>query len=382
MINIEQPQIKIRPEIVIIGVGGGGGNAVNTMIGHGIDKVKYIAANTDYQALQASKSSIKLQLGLKLTRGLGAGAIPEVGQKAAEESYEDIKKELMGADMVFVVAGMGGGTGTGAAPVVASIAKELGALTIGVVTTPFRIEGKTKLQNALKGLENLKKEVDSYIVISNDKIVETCPKGTTVKKAFEKGNEVLKNALTSIVTIITDAGVINADFADIRTIMENKGRAHIGYGVAKGEDRAKASLRQALTSPLLETTIKGAGYLLTYVGSSEEKFDIDEFYEIGDAILEEVGTEPKNVITACGHIDSENDDEELVTIIIATDLPQNQGENSKATDTVKNISSSKKDEEEEKEEKVSISNNKETVVDISEAKVKPKRELNIPDWLK
>lgn len=386
MINIEQPQMKTKPDIIIIGVGGGGGNAVNTMIDYGVDQVKYIAANTDYQALETSKAPVKLQLGMKLTKGLGAGAIPEIGKKAAEESYEEIKKQLTGADMVFVTAGMGGGTGTGAAPIVAEIARELGALTVAVVTTPFRIEGKKKMDNALKGLEELKDNVDSYIVISNDKIIESSPKGTPIKKAFEKGNEVLKHALSSVVTIITEGGLINADFADVKTIMENKGRAHIGYGIARGENRAMESLKQALNSPLLETSIKGANHLLTYVAASEDKFSLDEFDEIGNAILDEVEIEPENIISACGYYN--DGDDNLITIIIATDLPQDQEKSNFSS-----ISSRRKEEKVEKENKdeeevktdsqdTHLKKSDSQVVDITEAKVKERRELNIPDFMK
>lgn len=378
MINIEQPLMKTKPDIIIIGVGGGGGNAVNTMIDSGVEQVKYIAANTDYQALESSKAPIKLQLGAKLTKGLGAGAMPEIGKKAAEESYEDIKKELTGADMVFVTAGMGGGTGTGAAPIVAQIARELGALTVAVVTTPFRIEGKRKMDNALVGLEELKENVDSYIVISNDKIIESSPKGTPIKKAFEKGNEVLKHALSSVVTIITEGGLINADFADVKTIMQNKGRAHIGYGIARGENRAMESLKQALNSPLLETSIKGANHLLTYVAASEDKFSLDEFDEIGREILNEVETEPENIISACGYYN--DGDDNLITIIIATDLPKEQ------SDVKSSFVARKEDQkaiskDEKNEEQVS-KQSESPVVDITEARVKERRELNIPDFMK
>lgn len=375
IINIEEP-IKNEPEIIVVGVGGGGGNAVNTMIDHGIGNVKYIASNTDYQALESSKAPIKLQLGEKLTRGLGAGADPSVGKKAAEESTEAIKAELHGADMVFVTAGMGGGTGTGAAPIIAKIAKELGALTVAVVTTPFDFEGKKKMQQALEGLDELKKNVDSYMVISNNKITKLGTGKMTIKDAFAKGNEVLRQAVGGIITIITSDGSMNADFADIKTIMSSKGRAHVGLGVAKGENRAMESVKMAINSPLLDTSIKGANHILTYVTASEESFSMDEFASLNDFIAEEVGIEPENVIVGFGF--SKEETEDFTTIVIATELPgaqMNQG-------SVAGLDGLDIDFDENKEED---SENMENVADIKIEKAErqtDERELNLPSWMK
>ena len=248
--------------IVVIGVGGAGNNAVNRMVDEGIGGVEFVGINTDKQALALCKAPTVLQIGEKVTKGLGAGAKPEVGEKAAEESVEEIKKLFEGADMVFVTCGMGGGTGTGAAPVVAGLAKEMGCLTVGVVTKPFRFEARTRMTNALNGIEKLKKNVDTLIVIPNDKLLEIVDRRTTMPEALAKADEVLQEAVQGITDLINQPALINLDFADVQTVMKDKGVAHIGIGEAKGDDKAMEAVQKAVQSPLLETTIDGASHVI------------------------------------------------------------------------------------------------------------------------
>ena len=244
--------------IKVIGVGGGGNNAVNRMIEHGVQGVEFISVNTDAQALNLSKAEIKMQIGGKLTRGLGAGANPEVGKKAAEESKEQIEEALKGSDMVFVTAGMGGGTGTGAAPVIAQIAKDLGALTVGVVTRPFTFEGRKRANQAQGGISSMKEAVDTLIVIPNDRLLEIVDKSTPMLEAFREADNVLRQGVQGISDLIAVPGLINLDFADVKTIMSNKGSALMGIGISSGENRAAEAAKKAISSPLLETSIDGA----------------------------------------------------------------------------------------------------------------------------
>lgn len=258
MLEIKTDMSDNSCKILVIGVGGAGNNAVNRMIDESIGGVDFIGMNTDRQALQLCKSPRLLQIGEKLTKGLGAGAQPEIGEKAAEESMEEITNAIKGCDMVFVTCGMGGGTGTGAAPVVAKIAKDMGILTVGVVTKPFKFEAKTRMVNALGGIDKLKENVDTLIVIPNDKLMEIVDKRTTFSDALKKADEVLQQAVQGITDLINVPSLINLDFADIRTVMKEKGIAHIGIGMGKGEDKAITAVKQAVESPLLETTINGA----------------------------------------------------------------------------------------------------------------------------
>ena len=256
--------------IKVIGVGGAGNNAVNRMIEAGIRNVEFIAVNTDRQTLNESKASSKIQIGEKLTRGLGAGANPDIGSQAAEESRAEIAEVLKGADMVFVTAGMGGGTGTGAAPIVAATAKELGILTIGVVTKPFTFEGKKRLAQAERGIASLKGKVDTLVVIPNDKLLQVIDRKTSMVEAFRMADDVLRQGVQGISDLISIPGVINLDFADVRTIMINQGMAHMGIGVASGENRAEDAAKQAIQSPLLETSIEGArGIIINITGGSD-----------------------------------------------------------------------------------------------------------------
>jgi len=256
--------------IKVIGVGGAGNNAVNRMVEAGIKNVEFIALNTDKQALNTSKAGTKMQIGEKLTRGLGAGANPDVGAQAAEESKAEIAEIVKGADMVFVTAGMGGGTGTGAAPVVAATAKELGILTIGVVTKPFTFEGKKRLAQAERGIAGLKGKVDTLVVIPNDKLLQVIDRKTSIIEAFRMADDILRQGVQGISDLIAVPGLINLDFADVKTIMINQGMAHMGVGQASGENRAEDAAKQAIQSPLLETSIEGArGVIINITGGSD-----------------------------------------------------------------------------------------------------------------
>lgn len=258
LLEVKTNDTQAAAKIIVVGVGGAGNNAVNRMVDEQIDGVEFIGVNTDKQALQLCKAPKLIQIGEKLTKGLGAGAKPEIGEKAAEESSENIQGALEGADMVFVTCGMGGGTGTGAAPIVAKIAKEMGILTVGVVTKPFRFEAKTRMQNALGGIDKIKEYVDTLIVIPNDKLLEIVDRRTTMPEALKKADEVLQQAVQGITDLINLPAIINLDFADVQTVMKDKGIAHIGIGEGKGDDKALEAVKMAVASPLLETTISGA----------------------------------------------------------------------------------------------------------------------------
>jgi cell division protein FtsZ len=265
LLEIKTNDAEAAAKIIVVGVGGAGNNAVNRMIEEQIDGVDFIGVNTDKQALQLCKAPRLLQIGEKLTKGLGAGAKPEIGEKAAEESIEDIENALKDADMVFVTCGMGGGTGTGAAPVVAKVAKDMGILTVGVVTKPFRFEAKARMNNAIGGIERIKENVDTLIVIPNDKLLEIVDRRTTMPEALKKADEVLQQAVQGITDLINVPAVINLDFADVQTVMKDKGIAHIGIGEGKGDDKALEAVKMAVESPLLETTISGASHVIINV---------------------------------------------------------------------------------------------------------------------
>lgn len=265
LLEIKTNDAESAAKIIVVGVGGAGNNAVNRMIDESIDGVDFIGVNTDKQALQLCKAPKLLQIGEKLTKGLGAGAKPEIGEKAAEENVEEITSALKGADMVFVTCGMGGGTGTGAAPVVAKISKDMGILTVGVVTKPFRFEAKARMLNAVGGIERLKENVDTLIVIPNDKLLEIVDRRTTMPDALKKADEVLQQAVQGITDLINLPAIINLDFADVQTVMKDKGIAHIGIGTGKGDDKAAEAVKMAVESPLLETTISGATHVIINV---------------------------------------------------------------------------------------------------------------------
>jgi cell division protein FtsZ len=301
-------------KIKVVGVGGGGNNAVNRMIEHGVEGVEFIAVNTDSQALNLSKAEIKVQIGNKLTRGLGAGANPEVGKKAAEESKEQLEEVLSGADMIFVTAGMGGGTGTGAAPVIAQVAKELGALTVGVVTRPFSFEGRRRSNQAVSGIDTLKSNVDTLIVIPNDRLLEIVDKNTPMLEAFREADNILRQGVQGISDLIAKPGLINVDFADVKTIMFDKGSALMGIGIATGETRATEAAKKAISSPLLETSIDGAhGILMNITGGSN--LSLYEVQEAADLVTN-AADEEVNVIF--GSVINEDLNDEIVVTVIAT----------------------------------------------------------------
>lgn len=306
--------------IKVIGVGGGGNNAVNRMIEHGVQGVDFIAVNTDAQALNLSKAEVRLQIGSKLTRGLGAGANPEVGKKAAEESREQLEEVLRGADMVFVTAGMGGGTGTGAAPVIAQIARELGALTVGVVTRPFSFEGKKRQMQAVGGINAMKEGVDTLIVIPNDKLLQIVDKNTPMLEAFREADNVLRQGVQGISDLIATPGLINLDFADVKTIMSNKGSALMGIGIATGENRAAEAAKKAISSPLLESSIDGAkGVLMNITGGAN--LSLFEVQEAAD-IVAMASDEEVNMIF--GSVINENLKDEIIVTVIATGFSEDQ----------------------------------------------------------
>ncbi|KPL61210.1 cell division protein FtsZ [Rossellomorea vietnamensis] len=300
--------------IKVIGVGGGGNNAVNRMIEHGVQGVEFIAVNTDAQALNLSKAEIKMQIGGKLTRGLGAGANPEVGKKAAEESKEQIEEALRGADMVFVTAGMGGGTGTGAAPVIAQIAREIGALTVGVVTRPFTFEGRKRSNQASGGIAAMKEGVDTLIVIPNDRLLEIVDKSTPMLEAFREADNVLRQGVQGISDLIATPGLINLDFADVKTIMSNKGSALMGIGAASGENRATEAAKKAVSSPLLETSIDGAqGVLMNITGGTSLSL-----YEVQEAADIVASASDQEVNMIFGSVINEDLKDDIIVTVIAT----------------------------------------------------------------
>ena len=323
MLEIMSNEELAQAKILVIGVGGAGNNAVNRMVDEAIEGVELIGINTDKQALDLCKANTRVQIGEKLTKGLGAGAKPEIGAAAVEENREEITELVKEADMVFVTCGMGGGTGTGAAPVVAEIAKELGILTVGVVTKPFIFEGKPRMNNALMGIERLKENVDTLIIIPNDKLLQICDKRTSIKGAFCKADEVLQQGVQGITDLIFKPGLINLDFADIQTVMRDKGIAHIGIGVGNGEDKAVEAIKKAMESPLLETTVSGAtDIIINFSGD----VGIQEVYEAVSYLTEVAGDEA-NIIF--GNVESEDVPEDEVSItIIATGLHDVSGSGS------------------------------------------------------
>lgn len=311
MLGLEMDQLA---KIKVIGVGGGGCNAVNRMVSSGLKGVDFIVANTDVQALNRSLATTKLQIGSELTDGLGAGANPEIGREAALESKAAIEDALRGADMIFVTCGMGGGTGTGAAPIIAEIAQDLGALTVGIVTKPFSFEGKKRMEQAVKGLEELKKHVDTIIVIPNDRLRELIDKTTPMLEAFREVDNVLHRGVQSISDLIAVAGLVNLDFADVKSVMKDRGNAIIGIGVGSGEGRAVEAAKQAVSCALLETSIDGATDAIINVtgGSSLTLFEVEEAAEV---IRSAANTD---INTIFGAVINENLNDEVIVTVIAT----------------------------------------------------------------
>lgn len=323
LLEIKTNESEAAARIIVVGIGGGGNNAVNRMIDEQIAGVEFIAINTDKQALQLCKAPTLMQIGEKLTKGLGAGAQPETGEKAAEESEEDIAAALKGADMVFVTCGMGGGTGTGATPVVARIAKNQGALTVGVVTKPFRFESRTRMANAVAGIDKLKESVDTLIVIPNDKLLEVVDRRTTMPEALKKADEVLQQGIQGITDLINVPSLINLDFADVQTVMKDKGIAHIGIGEGRGDDKALEAVKQAVASPLLETTIQGASHVIINVSGDITLMDASDAAEF----VQELAGENASIIFGATYDDSKSD--EATITVIATGLHNVGGSSSK-----------------------------------------------------
>lgn len=336
MFGLEMDQLA---KIKVIGCGGGGCNAVNRMIESGVKGVEFIVANTDYQVLVKSNAPVKIQMGKELTNGLGAGANPEIGREAALESKDEIRAALEGADMVFITCGMGGGTGTGAAPIVAQIAQELGALTVGIVTKPFSFEGKKRMNYAIEGLNELKKNVDTLIVIPNDRLREIIDKSTSLVDSFKEVDNVLRRGVQSISDLIAVAGLINLDFADVKTVMEKRGNALIGIGMGVGENRAVEAAKEAVTSPLLEASIDGATDAIINVtgGSNLTLFEVEEAAEV---IRSSANTD---INTIFGAVINENLNDEIIVTVIATGFDNNEK-------TVENEITRKMDEVEDNED--------------------------------
>ncbi|MBK5261622.1 MAG: cell division protein FtsZ [Peptostreptococcaceae bacterium] len=328
-------------QIRVIGVGGGGCNAVNRMIEEGLKGVNFMSVNTDKQALNTSKAETKIQIGEKLTKGLGAGANPEIGQKAAEENFEEITKFITGADMIFITAGMGGGTGTGAAPVIAKAAKDLGILTVGVVTKPFTFEGKKRREHAEVGIKYLKKYVDSLVIVPNDRLLQISEKNTTMLEAFLKADDVLKQGVQGISDLIAEAGLINLDFADVKTVMSDRGVAHMGVGHGRGENRVEDAVKSAIESPLLETSINGAKAILLNVMGGYD-LGMLEINTIADQI-EKAADE--DAIVIFGSTIREDLQDEIIITVIATGFEErpsvefgcNLGKNKPGNPVIENI---------------------------------------------
>lgn len=314
MLEVKIDEYEGEAKIIVIGVGGAGNNAVNRMIEENIGGVEFVGVNTDSQALTLCKAPVALQIGEKLTKGLGAGAKPEIGKKAAEESADMIQDIIKDADMVFVTCGMGGGTGTGAAPVIAKMAKDKGILTVGVVTKPFKFEGKPRMKNAMAGIEELKKSVDTLIMIPNQKLLQIVDKKTTIPDAFRKADEILQQAVQGITDLINVNALINLDFADVRTVMKDKGIAHIGIGYGKGDNKAEDAVKQAISSPLLETTIAGSSDIIFNITGDISLMDTSEAAEY----VQELAGEEVNIIFGARYDESMSD--EVVITVIATGL--------------------------------------------------------------
>ena len=347
-------------KIKVVGVGGGGNNAVNRMIDAGVKGVEFLVFNTDKQALKNSLAENKIQIGEKITKGLGAGANPEVGEQAAEESIDEIREALEGADMVFITAGMGGGTGTGAAPVIADVAKELGLLTVGVVTKPFTFEGRKRAKSAELGINALKGKVDTLVIIPNDRLLSIADKKTSFSQAFEMADDILKQGIQGISDLISVPNLINLDFADVKTIMYDKGVAHMGIGRASGDDRATEAAKLAINSPLLETSIEGAKSVLLNITAGSD-LGIFEVNEAADLIRDCV-SEDANIIFGAG-IDESLKDEVKITVI-ATEFDQY------------------KDEKKDKKENKTELSGKNPIASLEENDEEDSGELKIPSFLR
>ncbi len=321
MLEIMSTEAESNAKIIVVGVGGAGNNAVNRMIDEAIEGVEFVGVNSDKQALTLCKAPTLIQIGEKLTKGLGAGAKPEIGQKAAEESSDELSAAMRGADMVFVTCGMGGGTGTGAAPVVAKLAKDMGILTIGVVTKPFRFEAKARMVNAINGIERLKESVDTLIVIPNDKLLEIVDRRTTMPDALKKADEVLQQGVQGITDLINLPALINLDFADVQTVMKDKGLAHIGIGSATGDDKALEAVKQAVSSPLLETTINGASHVIINISGDISLMDAND----AASYVQDMAGEEANIIFGAKYDETAHDSATITVIATGLENQESSG---------------------------------------------------------
>lgn len=371
MLDFESDMQELT-NIKVIGCGGGGSNAVNRMIIEGLKNVEFIAINTDKQALLLSNANQKIQIGEKLTKGLGAGANPEIGKKAAEESREEITASVKGANMVFITAGMGGGTGTGAAPIVAEIAKTMEILTVGVVTKPFPFEGKRRMRHAEIGIASLKEKVDTLVIIPNERLLSMADKKTTLLDSFKLADEVLRQGVQAISDLITITGVINADFADIKAVMLDKGLAHMGVGFGKGDNRAQDAVKQAISSPLLETSIEGAtDVIINFTGGAD--MGALEVYDAADVVRESVDPDANIIV---GAVIDESLSEEIRITVIATGF---ESENNRIANTLL---------EEQKKSQVQevVKQEPEVAVDVKEPEIGSNNyesdDLDIPVFLR
>lgn len=373
-----QESFNEQPIIKVVGVGGGGGNAVNRMIQNEVRGVDFVAINTDAQVLRLSKAETRLQIGKLLTKGLGAGADPEIGRQAAEESEDDIREILRGSDMVFITAGMGGGTGTGAAPVVARIAQELGCLTVGIVTKPFTFEGRRRQQQAIEGLKRIKPHVDTLIIVPNDKLISMADRNLTMIESFKEVDNVLRRGVQGIAEIVTVPGLINVDFADVKTVMKNKGTALMGVGIAGGPNRAIEAARKAIRSPLLEIDINGATDAIVFI-TSDIDVTMQEIYDVTNEIRNASSSEI-DIIIGTGFNDDLNG--ELIVTVIATGFDGNVEQDNLLKDEA---TLAKEAEEKAREmENDSFINVGGSTIDIDPNQPKKKREKgeSIPDWLR
>jgi len=370
LLEIKVNEAESGAKIVVIGVGGAGNNAVNRMVEENVNGVEFVGVNTDKQALLLCKAASVLQIGEKLTKGLGAGADPDKGEKAAEENKEELADIIRGADMVFVTCGMGGGTGTGAAPVIAKLSKDMGILTVGVVTRPFTFEGKTRASNAEEGIEKLKEVVDTLIVIPNDKLLQIVDRRTSMPDALRKADEVLQQAVRGITDLINEPGEINMDFADVQTVMRDKGMAHIGIGTASGDDKCAEAMRIAISSPLLETTIEGASHVLVNISGDVSLIEANEAVEY----VRQMADANANIIFGTAY--RENTEDEVTITVIATGVEDNS--------TPYVPTSGKKMESFEKKE-TTTSSQKNIVDRLAQQQIQrrepaPEPELRVPDF--
>lgn len=367
--NNQEEMFSEKPILKVIGVGGGGCNAINRMIENDVQGVEYIAINTDSQVLKSSRAELRIQIGKKITKGLGAGANPEVGRRAAEESESEIRESIAGADMVFVTTGMGGGTGTGAAPIIARYAKEMGAVVVGIVTKPFSFEGKRRMQQALKGIEEMRPYVDTLIVVPNDKLLDTIGSNTTYIDAFFEADNVLRRGVQGISEIISLPGLINVDFADVKTVLQGKGTALMGIGIASGPNRAIEAARMAITSPLLEIDINGATDAIVQI-TSDVDITMQEVKDVLDEIRNASTTEIDIIHGTGFNLDLQG---EVVVTVIATGFDSSENRKKKGENTIDDLTKKSQDQMVNKTENIHVGG--------GSTNEKSEQQTKVPSWL-